>query len=72
MATLRVPNPALWAVCGATLFFLVLVLYTPGLRSLFHFSTLHFHDLLLCVLVAVASLLWFEGLKWVWRWGRGN
>ena len=72
VATLRVPNPALWAVCGATLFFLVLVLYTPGLRSLFHFSTLHFHDLLLCVLVAVASLLWFEGLKWVWRWGRGN
>jgi Ca2+-transporting ATPase len=67
-STLRVPNPALWAVCGGTLFFLALVLFTPGLRELFHFSATTPARYLICVLATVLSLAWFEGLKRVWRW----
>jgi Ca2+-transporting ATPase len=37
-ATLRSPNPALWWIVGAALGLLGAVLYTPGLRDLFHFA----------------------------------
>jgi Ca2+-transporting ATPase len=68
VSTLRVPNPALWAVCGATLFFLALVLFTPGLRGLFHFTPTAPARYLVCVAASILSLAWFEGLKRVWRW----
>lgn len=65
MSTLRTPNPALWWVFGGTLFFLALVLYVPGLRDPFHFSTLHLNDLGLCVGGGILSILWFEVMKWI-------
>jgi Ca2+-transporting ATPase len=70
VATLRVPNPALWWVGGGTMAFLALVLFVPTLQQVFKFTDLHAPDLLLCVAVGVLSLLWFEGLKLVggkWR-----
>ena len=60
---LRMPNPAMWWVVGGALTFLFLVLYVPFLRSLFHFSTLHFHDLALCAGTGVLSMAWFETVK---------
>jgi Ca2+-transporting ATPase len=71
-STLRVPNPALWAVCGGTLFFLALVLFTPGLRGLFHFTPTAPARYLICVAASVLSLAWFEGLKRVWRWKKAG
>ncbi len=62
-ATLRIPNAPLWWVIGGTTFFLALALYVPYLRSLFHFSTLHLNDLVLCLAGGFASVIWFEGLK---------
>ena len=62
-STLRTPNAALWWVIGGTIFFLGLVFYTPFLRDLFHFSTLHLDDLALCLAGGFVSILWFEGLK---------
>jgi P-type Ca2+ transporter type 2C len=59
----RQKNAALWWVMGGTLTALAVVLYTPGLRSLFHFEVLHANDLLIALLGGVASLAWFEGLK---------
>lgn len=68
-STLRTPNAALWWVIGGTTFFLGLALYVPFLRDLFHFSTLHLDDLVLCLAAGSASILWFEGLKLVrWKW----
>lgn len=63
IATLRSPNTALWWVSGGALLFLGLVLYIPFLRDLFHFSTLHFDDLLICLAAGVVSVIWFEVLK---------
>ena len=72
VSTLRVPNPALWAVCGGTLFFLALVLFTPGLRGLFHFTPTAPARYLICVTASILSLAWFEGLKRVWRWKKAG
>ena len=72
-STLRTPNAALWWVIGGTTFFLGLALYVPFLRELFHFSTLHFVDLLICLAAGSSSIMWFEGLKLFKRiWGTGS
>ena len=64
---LRIPNPAMWWIAGSALVFLVLVLYVPFLRALFHFSTLHLNDLALCIGAGTMSIVWFETLKVLYR-----
>ncbi len=41
LATLRLPNRALWWVAGGTMFFLGLVVFVPFFRRLFRFGLLH-------------------------------
>ncbi len=55
-------NALVYVVVGAVAF-LLLVLYTPGLREMFHFSIIHLIDLAICVGAGVLSILWFELLK---------
>jgi len=62
-ATLRSANIALGWVFGGTLVLLLLVLYVPFLRELFHFTFLHPQDLMICLFAGAFSILWFEGLK---------
>jgi hypothetical protein len=47
--------------------FLAIVLYLPWARSLFQFSMLHFNDVVVCVLLAMMSVTWFEAAKIVRR-----
>jgi Ca2+-transporting ATPase len=61
--TFKEKNNAVRWVAGGAIAFLLLVLYVPGLRQLFHFDTLHFTDLLICLGAGILSILWFEGLK---------
>jgi len=61
--TLRVPNAALWWVVGGAMLFLGLALYVPFLQKIFHFSTLHWNDLGLCLVGGLVSIVWFEMLK---------
>ncbi len=63
LSTLKTPNVALWCVIAGAVLFLGLALYVPFLQRLFHFSTLHWDDLALCVAGGSLSVLWFEGLK---------
>jgi Ca2+-transporting ATPase len=65
----RSRNVALSAITFGALAFLVVVLYVPGARSLFQFSTLHVDDIVVCILLAMASVTWFEVSK-VWRRSR--
>lgn len=60
---LKLKNQALWWVVCAALIALMLVLYVPVLRNLFHFAFLTLDDLAITFLSGVVSLLWFEGLK---------
>ncbi len=64
---IRRKNPALWAIVGATMAFLGLVLYVPPLRELFSFNILHFNDVVLCLAAGVGSILLFEVIKYLSR-----
>ncbi len=61
--TLKSRNAALLWVLGGAFIFLGLILYVPFLRNLFRFSKLHPLDILICLALGVASVLWFEALK---------
>lgn len=63
LETFREKNNAVKWVVGGAVLFLLLVLYTPGLRQLFHFNFLHLHDLFVCLGMGVLSILWFEVVK---------
>lgn len=63
LAILKGKNRSLFWVLGGTFVSLLLILYVPFLRNLFHFSLLHFKDLALGLAVALVSLVWFEGFK---------
>jgi len=67
LASLRSKNTALWLILALTLVFLGLVIYVPFLRDLFHFGMLHLNDLLLCFGAGIASILWFEAVKYFSR-----
>ena len=64
VSTMRIPNPAIWWIIAGGGVFLGLVLYIPFLRQLFQFDYLHFEDLAIALLSGIASVIWFELLKW--------
>ena len=65
IGTMRTPNQAIWWVTGGAIALLAAVLYVPFLRGLFQFVTLHSLDLAVCFAAGLASILWFEGLKFI-------
>ncbi|MFH1857366.1 MAG: cation transporting ATPase C-terminal domain-containing protein, partial [Candidatus Omnitrophota bacterium] len=67
LSMFRMPNAALKWVLGGTVIFLMIVLYVPAMKDLFHFSTLHFIDLVICLMTGIISILWFEGFK-ILKW----
>jgi Ca2+-transporting ATPase len=67
IASFKSPNAALWWVTGGTLLFLLLALYLPSGRTLFHFAALDTHDLALSFAAGIAGVLWFELFKYFAR-----
>jgi Ca2+-transporting ATPase len=66
LATLRIPNQALWWVTGAALVFLVLTLFVPFLQSLFRFAPLELWKLGLCLVTGLLAILVAESTKLPW------
>jgi Ca2+-transporting ATPase len=65
-ATLRVgpaKNAALAWLTAAVAVFLAIVIYVPGLQSLFRFDPLHPIDVVICLAAALVSVGWFEFFK---------
>jgi Ca2+-transporting ATPase len=58
--TLKSENKALKIVLVGALAGLLMVLYIPPLRSLFHFSMLHGDDLFIVFSVGIISVLWLK------------
>jgi P-type Ca2+ transporter type 2C len=56
-------NPSFWWVSGGAFVFLILTLVVPFLREVFHFSPILPRQFGLCVIVGLASVVWFEGYK---------
>jgi len=63
LAILRNKNKALLWVLTGTITCLLVIIYNPFFRSIFHFSKIHWQDLFLAFLAACASLSWFEIYK---------
>jgi len=63
VAILRTHNSAMWWVVASALVFLGLVVYIPPLQRVFHFSALHWIDILIVFASGVAVILWLELLK---------
>lgn len=60
-------NIALWLVVLGALSTLAVVLYVPSVSTLFRFGAPHLGDVALAVVAGAASVIWFEGLKLIWR-----
>jgi Ca2+-transporting ATPase len=54
-------------IIGATLILLITILYIPVFANFFHVSSLNLKDLGITILIAMVSVLWFEGYKWLKR-----
>jgi Ca2+-transporting ATPase len=66
LTTIHIPNPALWWVTGGTLFFLILTLTIPFLRSMFSFAPLHLWELVLIAITSLISISISESVKTGW------
>lgn len=63
--TLRFPNRALYWVIGGTLAGLAIALYVPYISRLFRFAPLGAGEFTLCLVAAMAGLVWYEIYKLV-------
>ncbi len=63
LATLRIPNKALWWISGFAVSFLALILTVPFLRNLFQFAPLHRWEAALVAGAVVVSVLIAESVK---------
>ncbi len=57
------PNRALWILLGGVAMLLGVAVFWHPAQLLFHFGTLHWNDLAVCLLVGAASLVGLEALK---------
>lgn len=53
-------NKAFWIVTGGALLLLFSVLYVPFLQGLFHFSALHYGDMLIAFAAGIFSVMWLK------------
>jgi P-type Ca2+ transporter type 2C len=63
LATLRIPNPAVWWLVAGAFMALALALYTPALRGVFRFAPLSWSDWLVAALAGSAGMVSFELVK---------
>ncbi|MCL4354903.1 cation-translocating P-type ATPase [Patescibacteria group bacterium] len=61
--TFKENNSSLFLVAGSAVLLLGAVIYIPFLQELFHFSPLHFNDIIFTFFAGLVGVLWFEGLK---------
>lgn len=64
--SLKTSNSAFWWVVPVALAMLMAVLCIPFLRRVFHFNTLHWDDIIICILTGTLSIIWFECYK-MWQ-----
>jgi Ca2+-transporting ATPase len=63
LATLRLPNPALWWITGGTLVALAVSIYVPPVADLFRFASLAPGYLVVAAAAGCAGVLWYEAYK---------
>lgn len=66
--TLRYRNNLVILIIGITVIIATAILYLQPLTNFFEMASLSFQQLLICIVIGSASVLWFELVKW---WKRG-
>ena len=66
-ALMRIRNLAQWWILGSTCIALAAILYVPWLQRVFHFSPVLAADFILPILVGIATIAWFELMKYAFR-----
>ena len=61
----RRPNLVLWGVVTTTMAILLIVVFTPALRSIFFFGPLNGIDLVVCAVAGAVAFTVLELVKWV-------
>ncbi|OGF67320.1 MAG: ATPase [Candidatus Fischerbacteria bacterium RBG_13_37_8] len=67
IASLFVPNKALWYVLGGTIIFIFFIIYLPFFQRMFHFAWMHPLDIAVALLAGIFSIAWFELAKYFYR-----
>jgi P-type Ca2+ transporter type 2C len=65
--TLRYKNILISVIIIVTVLLVILLFAIPFLRSLFSFDLITLFQLIVCIVVGSASVLWFEGVKYIRR-----
>jgi Ca2+-transporting ATPase len=67
LTTIQYKNKLVGMIIGITLFLLSLMLFIPIIANFFQFETLSLIQIGWCVLVGIASVIWYEAVKWLKR-----
>ncbi len=67
LTTLKYKNNMVLFIIFVTIAIVGLILYVPALTRFFEFEPLDAKQLLICVVIGFASVIWFEGVKMVKR-----
>lgn len=70
LETLGSKNPFLWIIVAGSVSTLIMVLYVPVFRNIFHFSPLSLKDFFIGVFAGLFGVAGFEGLKLLARLSR--
>lgn len=66
-STFRYKNPLIWLIIAISFALLLVIIYQPGVASLFQVSPLSLYQFTISVGVGFISVIWFEIYKWVMR-----
>ena len=61
--TITYKNNLIFLIIGITMLFMLLIIFVPFVRSLFQLKLLSFSEIINCIAVAVAGVLWIE----IWK-----
>ncbi len=65
--TLWYKNNMVPLIIVITIAITLMLIYAAPLADFFHFESLRFIQLAICILVGCCSVIWFEGVKWIFR-----
>ncbi|MFO7721061.1 MAG: cation-translocating P-type ATPase [Gillisia sp.] len=66
-STFRNKNPLIWVIIAISFALLLIIIYQPGVASLFKVGPLSFYQFIISVVVGFVSVIWFEIYKWFIR-----
>ncbi|MFM7357218.1 MAG: cation-translocating P-type ATPase [Sediminibacterium sp.] len=65
LQTFRYRNRLMILIIGITILLAVIILFFPPIRDFFELAPIKNIQLMVCILVALASVIWMEALKWL-------